>query len=108
MKVFGHENPGVTVVANAAQLQLLITLLENKQLVEPERAIRLCGAPLFAAFHNFSNGHIQEAIDEAVKAGKADVTLVGYGGTLEQFQAAQPAPTPGPDKIPTPITRDTN
>jgi hypothetical protein len=87
MKVFNHAKPGTVVKANAAQLALFILLLENKQLVDPERASRLAGAAVFSAFDNFATDHIKEAIDEATKTGEAEVTLEGFKETKEEHEA---------------------
>jgi hypothetical protein len=121
MKVFGHEKPGLVVKASAAKLELLITLLENKVLEAPERAIRLAGAEIYAAFHNFSTGHIQQAVDEAKKTEQANATLSAFEGTKEAHDAVLAAAkakadaasaalkktiTTKPAAVPTPKTAD--
>ena len=107
MNVFGHEKPGLVVTANVAQLEVLLTLLQNNQLADPERALRLAGANIFSAFHNFSTPHIQQAVDEAKVKKVANATLSAFDGTKEEYEAKRvPAVhiTIAPPAAPAPAT----
>jgi hypothetical protein len=101
MKLYKREKTE-TVTANAAKLAVLLALFKDKLIQDPERALRVAGAPLFAAFRSFSNAEIEDAIAEAEKAGSDTVALEAFEG--EAPVAAAPKPPTAPDVTAEPTT----
>lgn len=83
MKYFRREKND-TVTASAGKLEVLIGLFRENLITHPERALRI-EAPLFRAFHSFSNAEIEAAIAEAKLKGSD--TAVLEASTYENAEA---------------------